>query len=335
MSNDHYVPQAYLKRFIDNNKKGHVHCYSKSAQSCELVTPKSICHAFGGDSNSYFSNPRILDGILHKIEPRWNWAIKELKKANITGDVLLTIALNIARLRTCTPTRKRLAQSMIEADLEKMRPLLHKWVKNNPEQHEDADLLLNPNIGFSVDQSLGHAFAIKNMPKMGLIFAISDWSILTNNTSKPFITSDNPAILIDSLSDIGCPTTYIPLTPRHAALIHVNPKNPHIEDLLEFLKGKNITGSQFSEKMTEFSRKRFIENYEATDENVEKLNCEIVKHAENMIIANTEADWIKEIVKKYRNWKAETLIETVSRNPNGDEIYRIDERAVDMPDKMF
>lgn len=220
--------------------------------------------------------------------------------------MLLTITLNVARLRTCTPIRKRLAQSLIEADLEKMRPLLHKWMKNNSELHKDiidsADLLLNPNVGISVDQNLGHAFAIKNMPIMGFIFAISDWSLLTNNTSKPFITSDNPAILINQLSD-RCPTTYIPLTPRHAALIHVNPENPHIGDLLKFLEGKNTTGSQLSEKMAEFSKKRSVKRYESTDESVEKLNCEIVKYSENMVIANIESDWIKEMVKNIEDGK--------------------------------
>lgn len=47
----------------------------------KLVTPKNICHVFDVDSNSYFANTKILEGVLHNIEPRWNWAIKELKKS--------------------------------------------------------------------------------------------------------------------------------------------------------------------------------------------------------------------------------------------------------------
>ncbi|MBY0463124.1 MAG: DUF4238 domain-containing protein, partial [Alphaproteobacteria bacterium] len=239
-------------------------------------------------------------------------------------------ALNVARLRSCTPTRKRLAQRMLENDLENLRPFWAEWVKSTLEQHEDPekliDGLLDPRIKILIKKELGHALAIQNIVCVGYALVISDWSILENNTSKPFITSDNPAILIDFVPHHPYPT-YIPLTPRHAILIHVNPKNPHINDLSDLLERRDIITDELSEKMTEFSKDRVIQNFTARKKAVEMLNCGIVKAAEDKIIANIEAEWIKEMVKEYKDWRVESLNTKVSAETHST-IFHHAERAI-------
>ncbi len=330
MSQDHYVPQTYLERFIDPNKPGHVRLYSKSKQFCVPATPEKICREFDGDSNFCFSNPRVLDSILHEIEPKWNWALDELERGNITGDMLLIIATNIARFRSCTPTRKRLAKSMLENDLESLRPYMAEWVKRTSEQHEDLEELINglldSNIKLSVDQDLGHAFAIQNVVKVGLAYTISDWCILRNDTLIPFITSDNPGILINLPSHLPSPI-YVPLTPKHAILIFVNPKNPDIHSLLELLEKKDIGVSELNENLTKFSKNRSIQNLKATDITVEMVNHEIVKFAEDKIIANVEAEWIKKMVKEYKNWEVQSLCKKVLDGEK-EAIFQYTEQVV-------
>jgi hypothetical protein len=76
-----------------------------------------------------------------------------------------------------------------------------------------------------------------------------------------------------------------------------------------------------------FSKNRRVQNLEATDKTVEILNCEIVKFAEDKIIANVEADWIKEMVKNYRDWRVEILNAKFLEEVNGI-IFHQTERAV-------
>lgn len=301
---DHYIPETYLKSFIDETKPGHVRRYPKKYHGlCTPASPRSICWEWDGDRNErYFpDSPRILDKFLNLIECRWKKAIQDFEKQDFNLDAKMIIASNIARLRTCTPTFKRLGKTFLEADLENQKPLMinsinnpeifSDFLKKNPQFDKGKDAerkmliesLSSDDIRLTVEESFPHALAIQNVALLSFALYCQPWSIINNVSSKPFLTSDYPTPFIYYPNRPHMGDTYIPLTPRQAILIPTSVRSAAVQN------------------------KPFLEMYTADEIAVENLNTIIVKWAEDQIIANLEADWIKEMVRKYQYWRPESI----------------------------
>jgi len=307
---DHYVSQTYLKQFIDLSNPGYLNVYRKAYPTkSKPRTPRSICYEPDGDSNPYFPmNPRILDDFLKLIEPQWEKIITEIENEDFNFNNKLLISLYVAYLRSCGFTAKRLGKSLMEEELELFRPFLAENVRENIEDHENGiDLingLLSPDIKIVFDRDYVHAFAIKNLVHVGTTYHNLPWIIIKNNSSKPFITSDNPAILI-YYPDKWYPDTYVPLTPTLSILIPGDPYHKFI--------GKNLPS-----KITI-----------AGVESVEIFNCEIVKFAEDKIISSLKDDWIRDMVQKYRNWRVESVSVKISESDK-ECLYQLSQKAVEV-----
>lgn len=114
---------------------------------------------------------------------------------------------------------------------------------------------------------------------------------MINDSSIPFITSDNPAVLYykDNNPQIG--QTYIPLKPNMAILIapDLSIKRPSDEDVRKYDNSKDAFGV-------------------IKPPCVEEFNKQIIKSAEKIVIHQCKEDWLKKLVHKYRNWRVETII---------------------------
>jgi hypothetical protein len=180
-----------------------------------------------------------------------------------------------------------------------LRPHLAEGIRKNMSEYEDGQQLVNgllsPKIKLIIDRDYPYAKAIRNLESMIDHFLNCPWTIIRNVSSKAFVTSDNPAILI-YYPERWYADTYIALSPTLSLLIHMVPYE------------------KFCIKSLKFSIVR------AEEETVEKLNCEIIKFAEDKVVANVKADWITNKVLKYKDWRVET---------KNESFYKFSERSVD------
>lgn len=114
MPKDHYVSQTYLRAFT--NEDSLLVPYYKTGYDL-IGKPKStvsVCHEKDGDTNSYFSDPRIVDEYLRLFENNWANHIDALANMKGDKDTKYGIAGYISFLRTCNPTAKRMGQIEIQ-----------------------------------------------------------------------------------------------------------------------------------------------------------------------------------------------------------------------------
>jgi hypothetical protein len=294
---DHYVSQTYLKHFTGAN--GDLVPYYKSGHVIvgKAKSPKSLCFETEGDTNKYFPNTRLLDEFLQAFENPWNKNIAKLEDGYLDANMKFELSGYIAFLRSCNPTAKRLGQQQISGVVKPTTyDIFMSTLEKNKELSVEIKTLLKKEfqdnkIGIEVDREFAHAQGM--MTLMGILhrFYCSHWLVLINDSSTPFITSDNPAVLYykDNNPQIG--QTYIPLKPNMAILItpDLSIERPSDEDV----------------KRYDNSQDRFCiikPSY------VEEFNKQIIKSAEKIVIHQCKEDWLKELVQKYRNWRMEAII---------------------------
>ncbi len=208
-------------------------------------------------------------------------------------------------------------------DLESLRKETAKGLCANPEQYAgliehmrkiskdpdtiNAQMLAEDfeaqNIRLRVNPHFSNAGLIENMCDGGIYYYLKSWSIIHNSTTTPFITSDNPICSIE-YPDSDNPTImhtnmYVPLTPRLAILIHI----PCMPDPA---LNESIIWDLFPKT-----------------EGIEKLNSTIIKFADNLVIANIEADWIKSMVDKFKDHQEHFCEQVVMTGTDEGGNYQI------------
>ena len=293
---DHYVSQTYLKHFTGAN--GELVPYYKSGHVVvgKAKSPKSLCYETEGDTNKYFPNTRLLDEFLQAFENPWNKNIAKLEDGYLDPNMKYELSGYIAYLRTCTPTAKRLGQQKISGLSKPMADnIFMSTLEENKKLSDEKKAVLRKEfqdnkIKIKIDRKFAHAQGM--LVLIGILnqFCCSRWVVLINDSSTPFITSDNPAVLyyIDNNPQIG--QIYIPLKPNMAILIapDLSNEDPNHEDV----------------KRYDHSQYRFGT---IKPPYVEKFNKQIIKSAEKTVIHRCKEDWLKELVKKHRNWRVEAI----------------------------
>lgn len=285
---DHYVAQTYLRHFT--NSKGKLHPYYKSSTPTigKPKTPKQVCWVADGDYNKHLPDPRVLDTFLAPIENHWNQFVEELDEQKNYLENKYLISVYMAFLRTWTPTAKRLqienALWMLEEHrdyaIKKMlasnehtppsiRPLIEQLVRD-----DQIDIVIT-------DKDYLHAIALKSLLAMSQCYFFAEWNIVTNQTSEPFITSDNPVCIPTSDS----PAFYFPISPKTA--LTFLPNKAGIEATEKELKSWNHTGDKFGYAKQEF---------------VEKSNERVIMNAETTVLHNSKATWLEGKVNKRSKW---------------------------------
>ena len=134
----------------------------------------------------------------------------------------------------------------------------------------------------------------------GIVYYEKPWSIIHNSTLKPFITSDNPVCSMEYHSD-NSPNAvdtniYVPLTPELSIFIHATIPS--------------FVGS-------------IVEEISATDQGVEKLNSTIVKFADNLVISNIEADWIRNMVEAFKDHEEHHSEHVIEQGADEVGVYNL------------
>ena len=165
---DHFVPQVYLRRFIDKNTNK-LHVYDRQEDRWFEAPTKRICYELGWDKLDTEGTDTYLSDHLKALEPHIGPFLQGLKREKISDHDRYYFATWLAILFAMSPARK------------------------------EYDYLSLQLLGQNVDpksQDLNFALKKRNLQQarqIGMLLYAYDWHLTYNFTDMPFITCDFPA----------------------------------------------------------------------------------------------------------------------------------------------
>ena len=219
MRKDHYVARTYLKHFADEKLGGMLHAYRKSDGAEFRCRPKDVCHEWDGDLNAaYLVHPQLLGDFRKIFEPHWNAAMGALKSCSITASDKFILSAGLANFVAATPAFRRCGVEMhnrfTEGNL--------RFAKKMKEKHgglpnlpiDAIELLEKGEIRLDTDPDYIKAMTTRQLLEQAWAIYNQDWFVIQNHSSHLFLTSDNPAAVLES-GDIRKPMTHVlPVTPK-------------------------------------------------------------------------------------------------------------------------
>jgi hypothetical protein len=280
MAKDHYVARTYLRQFSISGKDGFVNVVrKKNLEHLEAIPVGSICYEKNGSDNHYFpDNPRVVEDYLKLYEPRWAECVLKVSEGTYTNETKSLMAGYIAYLRTHTPTAMRLGTEGCADFVKHVYDKLEgeEYSKSNP-KYRDVIETIRKHSGTKIDVNKKYpvAIGITNLINIQDVIAQSPWIVFKNETSLPFLTSDNPVCL--QYHKTGFADFYCPLTLWLAIVIH--PTREH-----------------------EKADPDHIGSFKP--EGVEKMNQLIVQSAEDLVVCSDLAE-AKRLVEQFQDWRVE------------------------------
>lgn len=301
---DHYISQVHLKRFyapsLDSKK---LFAFRKSDGFQFFCGSADVCRMSDGSTNTYLTEPRLIEEFLKIIEPKYNKACAELQDEQITPDTIFVLAGFVAFVMACSPTANRLSVASLRDKLAIEAKILDQAGMIPPAPPELGgktltDLLAEGTLTYEIDGKYPQAVGINNIIQTITHYGNFHWDIILNEQmDTPFLTSDFP-IVVEFGSDPRLVNRVVPLTPSLAIRIC-----PRVE-----LSGKKLgpTFEHFSYRLYRPRRSEII-----------ALNRAIVRCAESLVFSALDAPWLASFIKK--NSDFEIAIET-SEFPDGTGI---------------
>lgn len=280
---DHYVAQTYLRSFSVSGRDGFVNAVRKNdLKLLNRIPVDSICYKPNWSTNSYFSKqPRAIEDFLKPFESNWPNCIKALADEDFNAETKYFMSGYIAYLKTYTPTAARLGKEFPAEIVRQRYDILAKAEMGKPDSQYAAIIKKIQNGGgiiVNVKDDFVKAMGASNLEDLIRGYLFFPWLILMNDTSIPFITSDNP--VCSHWSRFSVPDFYFPVTPKIAVLIRpTRDLNVEIPDSLVSINSKGV----------------------------EMFNGLVAQCAETMVIFNRDFG-VKELVKKFQDWRMETLV---------------------------
>ena len=200
MSNDHFVARTYLKHFGDQKARGMLHAYRKTDGKEFPCWPKDVCHEWEGDLNDAFpDNPGMLGDYRKIFEPLWNPAVQTILEGSIGREEKFIVSAYMANLMVCTPAWRRIGQKIYRDGhvgvLKFKQEMAEKHGKPDPILKEGLEMLDQGHIEIEVDPGYIKAKSIRGLMDFACTIYDQDWTIVTNTTDQPFVTSDNPVAI--------------------------------------------------------------------------------------------------------------------------------------------
>jgi hypothetical protein len=280
MAKDHYVARTYLRHFSLEGKDGFVNVIRKeNLDRLETIPIGTICYEQNGSDNHYFpEKPRVVEDYLKLYEPRWSDCIQKISDGTYTNETKSLMAGYLAYLRTCTPTAVRLGCENYADFVQHVYDKLEAKEYSNPNsKYRDVIETIRKHGGtkIEVDNKYPMAIGITNLIRIQSVISRSPWIVFKNETSVPFVTSDNPVCL--QYHESGFADFYCPLTPWLAIVIHP------IRETEE--AGPDHVGA-------------------FKPEGIAKMNQLVVQSAEDLVICNDFED-AEKLIKEFQDWQVE------------------------------
>ncbi len=193
----HFVPKAYLKAFCD--QRGRLLVYRKDGPQ----DPLSMAPDATQFRRYYYSQPtpeggqdnNTLEELFSTIENNWPETVAKLHRRENANDRLENIFQFIALQRARVPASRDATEAMlaqtVKATLKVM--LANGRLPTPPPGLEDL-----PNqVQVSIDPHKSIHAMVAIMQGMARLFSMLGLVAFHNSTTRPFLTSDNPALWFD------------------------------------------------------------------------------------------------------------------------------------------
>jgi hypothetical protein len=189
-----------------------------------------------------------------------------------------------------TPTWRSIGTELFEKEIHSILPII---TKDHPAPE-------NVKIKVEIDPNYIKALVTKNLLRGTWQFYNQEWSILSNDTAYPFLTSDNPSAILPPEVK-GAPVgRVLPLSPKLcvATLMDMS-KMPEGEPDFQSPPKGSITYS-----VIDAARAKIV-------------NRVTVVNADDLVFSRTTSSGVAALVKKYRDYRAQ-LEHTVTPTPAND-----------------
>lgn len=298
MADDHYVAQTYLKHFA--GPTGLLRAYRKSDGITFPCRPKDICCEPNGDIiPDFLADPGYLGEFRGAFEPLWNQSVAALE--NRSGDMRdkLHIAGYWANLLVCTPTWRRVAIAASNqriAHTVKAHDVLSEQIgKADPKLREAIEALERGEIIIETEADYARAQAAQSVMKFAWGLYNAQWDVFENDTDVPFVTSDNPASMIDQGDHnwtLGVPyIRLLPVTPKLCLMCDLTRVPEHVRNAKPDFSKPPIAGV----------RGGFVD-----PRTIEQVNACVAKCAEDIVLTSGESDYVRDLTSKYSRFRVET-----------------------------
>lgn len=293
---DHFVARTYLKNFSLPQKPGLVNLIRKSnLQRLNDVHVGDICHKKDWSTNEYFvGQERIVEQYLAFYEPNWPTCVDVLRSSGFDFKTKANMAGYIAYLIACTPTAARIAHISTEESAQLAYDIIERRLRQevSPELREKIDRFEKEHgrPKMLVKDDFPKAIGIQGLLKYQKLLLSSRWVILRNETTVPYLTSDNPVCRKYENARGEC-DLYCPITPEIAILIETSKEEPTDHDGLALI----------------------------SEQGVQMFNELMVKSAEDMVIFG-ENEKVDALVQKFQDWQVGVMILKI---PEGNGITLI------------
>jgi len=299
MANDHFVARTYLKRWCDRHKNQPMRAYRKPSGTPFQCWPEGVCAEAGGDLNpDYFKDPAVLGQFRTIFEPRWDAAIDAVEKRKLTIEDKFVIAGYWANLLTATPVWRKIGQKLYEQEVHSILPMIAR-------NYGLPDSLKGVRLSVEVDEDYIKAIATKQLLAGALVLYHQPWTILTNDTSHEFLTSDNPSAIYPPPAPGGTVARILPLSPR-LCISTIMERCPTYR--------KVVTKADLAEPP-----KAWVTYHRIVPNGVKLANRLTVVNAERFVFSRVASSGIAALVKKYGDYSAQ-LEYSVSPTPAGDGV---------------
>ena len=287
---DHFVPQVYLRRFLDPTANK-LHVYDRKDHKWFETTTKHICVELGWDKLDADGVDTNLSQHLRALEPNLQPFLEGLKRHKVSDHDRYYFATWLAILFAMSPSRK------------------------------EYDYLTLQLLGYNTDSEatdLKFALRKRNLQQarsIGMLLYAYDWHLIYNLTDLPFITCDFPAhymCLNDTVppmyQPLGIaldPYTFLKISPKLVTQPEVF--QPGFDDFTRVQPG-NMTYGKLS-KYWKYSQKT-----------ISRLNEQAIYNTNRFVISSYLDDGLVQFVKNRKNHTTK-FQPVVVPTPNGPQIH--------------
>lgn len=296
MANDHFVARTYLKRWCDRDEGQPIQAYRKPTGATFPCWPEAVCAKSDGDLNpKYFKDPAVLGQFRAIFEPRWDVALEAVERHKPTIDDKFVVAGYWANLLTATPAWRKIGQQLYGREVHSILPIIEKQLPR-------PGSLKGVNLTVEVDEDYIKAVVTKNLLSTAFNLYHQAWTILTNDTSHEFLTSDNPSAVFPPPTPGGPVVRILPLSPQLSISTIMEPNPVHRKD--------------FTEADLKMPPKGWITYKRAAPNGVKLANRLTVVNAERFVFSRVASSGVAVLVKKYGDYSAK-LEHSAKPTPSG------------------
>jgi hypothetical protein len=293
MANDHFVARTYLKHFGDASNGDRLYGYRKSNGDEFPCRPRNICREWDGDINeSWLARcPDLLGQFRKMFEPLWNGAVESLISGACPPPHRFAVAGYVANLMTSVPAWRRVGVQLYN-DHATAYLLFAKRMKEkhgDPLLPVDAITMLERGT-IKLDHEPDYIKAVVTRQLLEAAWAIyhQDWTLLSNPTPHPFLTSDNP-VAIEEAKDFREPSNhFVAITPKLGLQLRnrrseLPPITPKLREPLGITSRRTIQATE-----------------------AKQLNRLVARCAEDLVLSSTRCLSLAKLVRNASKFRVET-----------------------------